>query len=146
MSIGDYNYLQCVSLLYVESHCILNQIVTKISNVQKKYDGLLCINQGYIEYRTSIWDHWRMCTTFQTIIGPSFNYIHQPAQNLQVRYNNCQVIFVHTYMYFFDLHIYRGEYNVENLKLSRDRHENCKTHPKGKNIFINLFFNNKRAL
>jgi len=23
----------------------------------------------------------------------------------------------------------RGEYNVENLKLSRDRHENCKTHP-----------------
>ena len=28
-----------VSLLYVESHCILNQIVTKIPNVQKKYDG-----------------------------------------------------------------------------------------------------------
>ena len=38
----------------------------------------------------------------------------------------------------------RGEYNVENLKLSRDRHENCKTHPNGF-FFIHLFFNNKRA-
>ena len=33
---------------------------------------------------------------------------------------------------------FRGEYNVENLKLSRDHHENCKTHPKEKNIFIYL--------
>ena len=38
----------------------------------------------------------------------------------------------------------RGGYNVENLKLSRDHHENCKTHLKG-NFFIHLFFNNKRA-
>ena len=37
-----------------------------------------------------------------------------------------------------------GEYNVENLKLSRRCHESCKTHPKGKkNIYS--FFNNKRA-
>ena len=39
----------------------------------------------------------------------------------------------------------RGEYNVENLKLLRDHHENFKTHPKEKNIFIYLCFNNKRA-
>ena len=39
----------------------------------------------------------------------------------------------------------RDEYNVENLKLSRDRHENCKTHPEGK-IFLSIYFvNNKRA-
>ena len=30
----------------------------------------------------------------------------------------------------------RGEYNVENLKLSRDHHENCKTHPKENRNFI----------
>ena len=42
-------------------------------------------------------------------------------------------------------HSARGEYNLENLKLSCDHHENCKTHPKEKNIFIYLFFNNKRA-
>ena len=41
--------------------------------------------------------------------------------------------------------IFRDEYNVENLKLSHDCHENSKTHPKGKNVFIYLFFNNKRA-
>jgi hypothetical protein len=30
----------------------------------------------------------------------------------------------------------RGEYNVENLKLIRRHHTNCKTHPKGKKISI----------
>jgi hypothetical protein len=45
----------------------------------------------------------------------------------------------------------RGEYNVENLKLIRQHHKNCKTHPKGKKIskelaqktrlFFNPFFN-----
>ena len=30
----------------------------------------------------------------------------------------------------------RGEYNAENLKLSRDHHENCKTHPKENRNFI----------
>ena len=29
--------------------------------------------------------------------------------------------------------LYRGEYNVENLKLIRRCHKSCKTHPKGKN-------------
>ena len=29
----------------------------------------------------------------------------------------------------------RGEYNVENLKLIRHHHKNCKTHPQGKNLF-----------
>ncbi|MCP3900973.1 MAG: hypothetical protein GY707_14810, partial [Desulfobacteraceae bacterium] len=31
----------------------------------------------------------------------------------------------------------RGEYNVENQKLSRNHHENCKPHPEGK-IFFTL--------
>ena len=34
----------------------------------------------------------------------------------------------------------RGEYNVENLKLSRDHHKNQKTRPKGKYIFYLFFF------
>ena len=39
----------------------------------------------------------------------------------------------------------RGEYNVENLKLSRDRHENCKTHPKG-NFFLSIYFSITKEL
>jgi hypothetical protein len=35
---------------------------------------------------------------------------------------------------------FRGEYNLENLKLSRDHHKNQKTHPKGKYIFYLFFF------
>ena len=30
----------------------------------------------------------------------------------------------------------RGEYNVENLKLIRHCHKSCKTHPKGKKLYI----------
>ena len=37
----------------------------------------------------------------------------------------------------------RGEYNVENLKLSRRCHKSCKTQPEGKNYL--LLFNNKQA-
>ena len=33
--------------------------------------------------------------------------------------------------------LYRCEYSVENQKLSRDHHENCKTHPKG-NFFLSI--------
>ena len=40
----------------------------------------------------------------------------------------------------------RGEYNVENLKLSRDRHENCKTHPKGKKLFLSTYLSIKKEL
>ena len=36
----------------------------------------------------------------------------------------------------------RDEYSVENLKLIRQHHKNCKTHLKGKK-FIYLFYNNK---
>ena len=39
----------------------------------------------------------------------------------------------------------RGEYIVENLKLSRDRHENCKTHPKG-NFYLFIYFSITKEL
>ena len=42
----------------------------------------------------------------------------------------------------FDSIFRRGEYNVQNLKLIRQHHKNCKTHPKGKK-FIYSFYNNK---
>jgi hypothetical protein len=34
----------------------------------------------------------------------------------------------------------RGEYNVENLKLIRHHHKNCKTHLKGNYFFILFIF------
>ena len=34
---------------------------------------------------------------------------------------------------------YRGEYNVENLKLIWRHHKNCKTHPKGKKKDLFIF-------
>ena len=40
----------------------------------------------------------------------------------------------------------RGEYNVENLKLSSDRQENYKTHPKGKKHFYLFIFQEQRSL
>ena len=43
------------------------------------------------------------------------------------------------------LYYVRGEYNVENLELSRDRHENCKTHPKVKNI-LSIYFSITKEL
>ena len=50
-----------------------------------------------------------------------------------------------TFFIIFDCDLEsRGEYNVENLKLSRRCHKSCKTQPEGKKI-VYLFFNNKRA-
>ena len=46
---------------------------------------------------------------------------------------------------FYLIRVKRGEYNVENLKLSRDRHENCKTHPKG-NFFLSIYFSITKEL
>ena len=41
--------------------------------------------------------------------------------------------------------LYRCEYSVENQKLSRDHHENCKTHPKG-NFFLSIYFSITKEL
>ena len=37
---------------------------------------------------------------------------------------------------FMSLQGDRGEYNVENLKLSRRCHKSCKTQPEGKKLFF----------
>ena len=63
------------------------------------------------------------------------------SQNTRVltNWHVCDVLAKNNLKHAFDV-LAGCEYNFENLKLSRDHHENCKTHPKDMNIFIYLCF------